>query len=329
MTERQPARGPLTVDQDAIYERASDAFGVLGGETRLQILLALWDAYDPLADTSGLSFSELRDRVGTRDSGQFSYHLNKLVGEFVRKDDDGYTITAVGDRLVRAVVGTVGLDEPEVETVDTPDACPLCGGPTELQYSNQHLTFRCTECPGRVGATQEIPRGSIARTAPPRAAFANRTVIETWIAASHDVIHRRDAMLQGTCMDCMGPVDRMLLVCPDHGGDGEICETCGHAEVAMVRLVCTVCKQVTAGTAGDVMVRHPDVLARCGEFGVPLVYESAYPTVGVPLLTPDGAVETTVDPPDPPEARVTITHEKGAFSFTIREDLEIGEFTAA
>jgi len=40
-----------------------DAFAVLGNETRMEILRALGDADGPLP------FSELHDRVGTRDSG--------------------------------------------------------------------------------------------------------------------------------------------------------------------------------------------------------------------------------------------------------------------
>lgn len=61
-----------------------EAFAVLGDESRIDILKSLGEANDQL------SFSELYERVDTPDSGQFSYHLDKLLGHFVRKTDDGY-----------------------------------------------------------------------------------------------------------------------------------------------------------------------------------------------------------------------------------------------
>jgi DNA-binding transcriptional ArsR family regulator len=47
------------------------AFSVLGDETRLRILRTLGDATDLL------SFSELRERLGRPDSGQFNYQAVK------------------------------------------------------------------------------------------------------------------------------------------------------------------------------------------------------------------------------------------------------------
>ena len=35
------------------------------------------------------TFSELREAVGMRDSGQFNYHLDKLLGTFVRVTEEG------------------------------------------------------------------------------------------------------------------------------------------------------------------------------------------------------------------------------------------------
>ncbi|MFT4933083.1 MAG: DNA-binding transcriptional ArsR family regulator, partial [Natronomonas sp.] len=64
---------------------AEEVFAVLADDTRVAILQALWETEDYEA-----SFSELRDAVGMRDSGQFNYHLDKLVGPFVAKAEDGY-----------------------------------------------------------------------------------------------------------------------------------------------------------------------------------------------------------------------------------------------
>lgn len=59
-----------------------DAFDVLGNETRLGILRVLGEADGPL------SFSALFDRVDYDTSGNFSYHLKRLEGHFIRETDD-------------------------------------------------------------------------------------------------------------------------------------------------------------------------------------------------------------------------------------------------
>ena len=47
----------------------AEAFALLGNETRMDILQALWEAHDPFAERNGLAFSGLFDRVGITDSG--------------------------------------------------------------------------------------------------------------------------------------------------------------------------------------------------------------------------------------------------------------------
>ena len=74
---------PPDIETDSRTLQPDEAFVTLGNETRIEILRALQDAGGPLA------FSELRDRVGVDDPGQFNYHLGKLAGHFVRKDEGG------------------------------------------------------------------------------------------------------------------------------------------------------------------------------------------------------------------------------------------------
>jgi DNA-binding transcriptional ArsR family regulator len=76
-------------DSDAV-----DAFGTLADETRLAILRALALADGPVR------FSDLRERVGVRDTGRFNYHLSQLRERFVEKRDDGYVLGATAERLV-------------------------------------------------------------------------------------------------------------------------------------------------------------------------------------------------------------------------------------
>jgi DNA-binding HxlR family transcriptional regulator len=67
----------MSRDREAVARTAAEAFEVLGNEIRTAMVLEL-------ADAGPLSFSELRERVGVTDSGRFNYHLEKLVGRFVR-----------------------------------------------------------------------------------------------------------------------------------------------------------------------------------------------------------------------------------------------------
>lgn len=53
-------------------ESVTDALEVLGNEIRVSILRELAEADGPL------SFTELRERAGVRDTGKFNYHLEKL-----------------------------------------------------------------------------------------------------------------------------------------------------------------------------------------------------------------------------------------------------------
>lgn len=64
-------------------------------EPRLKILNSLAEADGPL------TFSTLRESVGTIYSGQFNYHLRKLDGLFVRKTDDGYSFAKRDDESLR------------------------------------------------------------------------------------------------------------------------------------------------------------------------------------------------------------------------------------
>lgn len=112
-----------------------DAFAVLGNETRMEILQTLGKGDEPL------SFSELRDRVGMRDSGQFNYHLGKLQGHFIRKVDDEYELRGAGRRVVEAVLSGALTDDPVVEPTVIDMDCRLCGAPIELGFDHDRVRF--------------------------------------------------------------------------------------------------------------------------------------------------------------------------------------------
>jgi hypothetical protein len=109
-------------------QNPTDALSVLGNEIRMTILRELADA------DSALSFTELRERVGIRDSGKFNYHLTKLCAYFVRETDGGYELGHAGSRVISAA----GYED-RVDT-DAGECCPVCGATECEKLFHIHLT---------------------------------------------------------------------------------------------------------------------------------------------------------------------------------------------
>ena len=99
-----------------------EGFEVLGNETRMEILRALGEAGEPL------QFSELRERVGVRDSGQLNYHLERVVGQFVRKRGRLRSARRAGAWSRSSSSGVV-TETPVVEPTRIDHPCHYCGSP--------------------------------------------------------------------------------------------------------------------------------------------------------------------------------------------------------
>lgn len=85
-----------------------EAFEVLAHELRLEIIRELWEAgvtrpHDGDPHTTGVTFTDLRRRVGVADSGRFNYHLRKLTPHFVERAPDGYRLNAAGVEVARTI----------------------------------------------------------------------------------------------------------------------------------------------------------------------------------------------------------------------------------
>lgn len=127
---------------EPIREEGIEALEALGNEQRITILRALAETDTPLP------FSELRRRVGIDDTGRFNYHLDQLLGPFVRQTDAGYELGYAGERLVVAVADL----EPEAAAMRSDDrptadgagseSCPVCGEPDCDKLIHVHLNSR-------------------------------------------------------------------------------------------------------------------------------------------------------------------------------------------
>ena len=120
-------------ETDSLRLSPDEAFSVLGNETRLEILRTLGASAGPL------TYAKLYERVEYDDPSNFSYHLNKLVGHFVRKTDDGYYLYDAGRRVVEAVVSGAVSDSTVVEPTETEKDCPFCGAPVAIGLETGHM----------------------------------------------------------------------------------------------------------------------------------------------------------------------------------------------
>ena len=116
-------------------EDPPDALTVLGNETRVAIPRELADA------ENALSFTDLRERVGIRDTGKFNYNLTKLCSCFVRETEGGYELGHAGTRVIDATTprdDSASGDDPEA--IDESDTCPVCGAKDCEKLFHVHLT---------------------------------------------------------------------------------------------------------------------------------------------------------------------------------------------
>jgi len=119
-----------------------DAFELLAEERRADVLRALAAHQRDHPRDPALSFSELRERAGVADSGNFNYHLGKLDGRFVQKTGEGYALTPRGLRL--AALAVAGFDDPDFGDPEPVGSdCPACGEPLSVSYDEGMVAVAC------------------------------------------------------------------------------------------------------------------------------------------------------------------------------------------
>lgn len=227
---------------------ADDAFGALGNETRMEILRALGDADDPL------TFSQLREAVGMRDSGQFNYHLDKLVGQFVERTDDGYVLQQAGRRVIEAVLSGAVTQAPEFDLSTIDEQCHYCGAPIAVRYSEERVRMYCTSCEGAYsgraradGSVVPDEYGYLGTMLLPPAGVEERTpeaaYRAAWTWGNLEIL----AMASGVCPRCSADVEHTTHICEDHGTADGLCDACGRRHGIHVSAGCTNCNYRIGG----------------------------------------------------------------------------------
>lgn len=258
-------------DGDGPFRRSpEEAFSLLGNETRIEILHALWTAYDPHEDAKAVSFSDLYEQSSIEDTGNFNYHLGQLVGHFVVESDDGYELAEPGFRIVRAIVAGTATEVPTLSPTPIERSCVRCDGPVEIEYVDGTTRLRCTECDG-VWSRQD---GAIAWFGLPPEGLRNRNPDEILDATIVYALRRLNTMNDGVCPDCGGTVDATVTVCEGHDAGDGICDTCGEHFLGSITYVCDSCKYDFRTPSWEPLTDHPEVVAFYHDHGIQHVHNS-------------------------------------------------------
>ena len=324
MTDSDAGRTPLTAAAGAAGPRVVNALKLLSDETRLAILLAIWESYDPYGPDEAISFSELYDRVAVSDSANFTYHLNKLTDHFVEKTNDGYHLRNAGRVLVRTVIAGTGLEETTTSVTEIGVSCTRCGeARMEISYRNGAVYLTCPACEGFV-TTEEHPRGTIAVFDFDPAGVAGRSPPELLAASAIRSRNNLRMMMEGVCPACSGPIDASLRLCEHHDpGTGEVCPSCGTLDSVRARYVCTVCKRKSSRPVELTVVEHPAVIAFYDDHGIDIrrdIDDIEGFIRGSELLW---AMEHTIVSTDPVRIRVTIPCEGEELRLTLDETRDV------
>lgn len=326
MGDTRSIDSPLEAAAGTVGSRAVEAFSVLGNKTRLSILLALWEVFEPFKDEIAVPFSELRDRVGMRDSGQFNYHLDQLEGHFVEKTDDGYVLRNAGHQIVRTVLAGAGIEEHSFESADIDVDCDLCGAPTKITYEDEWLYIVCTECDGHWGGRNDLPSGVLAGGEFPPAGFTDRTPEQVWQANYIAINQAQESSVEGVCSACYGPMERSLDICNDHTDEG-VCDNCGRRSEVMAQFRCRVCKNYHGAPPRTIVKHHPAVISFYYERGIPLQYGIEDIESSRRAGTRINEHEQELISEDPPKVRVTARYEGDILELTLDRDLAVIDVT--
>jgi predicted RNA-binding Zn-ribbon protein involved in translation (DUF1610 family) len=273
------------------------SFETLGHELRLAIVEELAarqraSAWRP----EPASFADLRTAVGADDSGRFNYHLNELVGSYVRRTDEGYVLSPAGYEVSSAVLGGSHANA-EVGPVEgsLDHDCPVCGTTLRGHYEDGYLSILCPE-DGYLFGNTVPPAGAVGRDVGTIAALAER-----------DIRRTVEDAVDGVCPECYGDVETVLPA----DGPPPTEEAYRSEDAVYARFECGRCGLSFAGNAAGIVLDHPAVVAFHHDHGVD-VRDRSYVEV-------EDAVETVVSE-DPPRTRVELSLDDERLVVTLDGD---------
>lgn len=256
---------PLETPAGAASPQATDAFAVLGNETRLAILLALWEEHEPHVETNAVAFSTIFDRVDYDDPGSFRYHLEQLKGRFIRhREGVGYELRVPGLKFIQVVIAGAGVEDETIDATEIDQKCPFCNSWTSISYREGMVVQVCTQCEG---TTKESIPGFLSAVPFDPAGLVERTADEIRAASRLAGWRQTQIMFEGLCPACSGPVDSWIDCCSDHDASG-ICDRCGMKFAVLARFQCRVCKNHNVSSPKALAMLLPDVQGFYANHGV-------------------------------------------------------------
>ncbi len=308
-----------------------DAFTVLGNETRIGILQALGESDEPL------SFTELRDRVGVRQGGEFNYHLDRVVGHFVEKTDGGYLLRQPGRRVVQAVLSGAVTEDPTIERTELDQHCWWCGSPIEMSYREERVDLYCTGCEGTygdLGARRPAPTAQHDRTIPsslgylgnlllPPSGVTSRTAEEAYRAAWVWEMLEYIAISNNICPRCSGSIDASVHVCERHDTSDGVCETCGNQSAIDLHVRCRNCVFRNRVFFVHTLYDAPEFLAYLATNEVSPLRTESVVRMAHAMVPFDEEILST----DPFEARLTFVIGGETLALTVDENLSVVDVT--
>lgn len=275
----------------------AEVFSILGNDTRVDILRALLELG---ADDEPVSFTDLFERVDVDDSANFSYHLRKLTGHFVKQHDDGYEFRYPGRKVVSSIFTGTLTERAQLGFFPASGSCYACGSGLRGWYVDDTLTIGCTDC-GTIQVSYPFPSGGL----------DDRTTDDLLQAFHHYVRHHYCLAADGVCPECTGTVETGLVQEPD--------ET--DLDVA-VEHICQRCGYTLQSTVGVTLLDHADVLVFHSKRDVDLNSE--------PFWHFDWCVsdnQTTVVSEDPLRVELTLTCDGDAMRVRLDEHGTVIETT--
>ena len=282
------------------------AFSLLADDTRVRIIQELGRATaSPEMGIPRLSYADLKSRVDIRDSGRFNYHLKKLVGNYVAKEDDGYRLRWPGMVLYRTLVAGLLTDEtdPTVDRFAVGTDCHRCGDPIEAHLYQTLFRVRCDSCDANYTDIYLPSHGLSGRSE------------EELLRA----VHRRsrmilDSMTSGQCPWCASEVTAEV-----HAGDDSLPSLHDTRDLdAYVIYHCTDCTGFQYMPVSQVLLYHPITISFYFDHGEDL---TAIPEWTLPWAVTD--ITTTILSTEPWRFSVQIPLDDETLVVELDEDLNV------
>jgi hypothetical protein len=251
MMEKQDPGAMGRDDGEGADPGPEDTFALVGNEIRTAVLRTLGDARDPAAAPAVLPFADLRERIDEDlDSGQFNYHLQRLVGEFVERTDEGYRLRPAGTALYRAIRAETFSRNVRLAPFEVGLECYFCGTAVTARYETGTFRIECPGCEYRYLASTRVPPSGVEDTD----ALLSR--IDRYDR------HQLLAFGNGVCPTCANDLTRRLLeatAVPVADAD---------RDEVVVYHTCDRCGNQDYRTVGEALLYRPEVICFFADRGV-------------------------------------------------------------